>query len=136
MKNITVDIVAGIISVSSSFYKKASVAGTPEYNQLMAVRAQNAGFQTVVRRFKTNKTQDRYKGLTYEFMREYLARVKDADGMKELENMINISKCHSAGFRYPVIKSWFLKRYPEIESFGAAPDEAMITDLPATGTEG
>ena len=136
MKNITVDVIAGVITVSSAFLKKASAVGSAEYNQLMAVRAQNDGFRIVVRQFKTNRKQDRYKGLTYEFMREYIARIGDADGMKELENKINISKCHSAGFSYPVIKSWFLKRYPEIDSFGVDSEDDNLTDLPATGTEG
>ena len=136
MKNITVNVLAGVISISSAFLKKASVVGTYEYNQLMTVRAENPGFRMEVRQFKTNRKQDRYKGLTYEFMREYIARVGDADGMKELENKIDISKCHSAGFSYPVIKSWFLKRYPEIDSFGVDSEDDNLTDLPATGTEG
>ena len=29
-----------------------------------------------------------------------------------------ISECHSKSFRYPVIKSWFLERFPEIKTFG------------------
>lgn len=29
-----------------------------------------------------------------------------------------IAACHSQAFRYPVIKKWFLAKYPEIENFG------------------
>ena len=29
-----------------------------------------------------------------------------------------IAACHSQAFRYPVIKKWFLAKYPEIEDFG------------------
>jgi hypothetical protein len=32
--------------------------------------------------------------------------------------MILVSQCHSKAFRYPVIKKWFLKKYPEIVKFG------------------
>lgn len=37
--------------------------------------------------------------------------------------MILISKCHSKAFRYPVIKAWFLDRYPEIKMFGLDVEE-------------
>ena len=37
--------------------------------------------------------------------------------------MINISKCHSACKRYPVIKQWFLATYPNIADFGKEKDE-------------
>ena len=56
-----------------------------------------------------------------------------------------ISQCHSKGFRYPVIKSWFLERFPEIKEFGveedagnqeaateAAIDNNNITELPVS----
>ena len=32
--------------------------------------------------------------------------------------LLGLSECHSKPFRYPVIKSWFLAKYPEIATFG------------------
>ena len=29
-----------------------------------------------------------------------------------------IAECHSKAFRYPVIKAWFLDKYPEVKNFG------------------
>ena len=77
-----------------------------------------------------------------------------------LEYLINISKSHSKCKRYSTVKSWFLKRYPDVEIFGMD-DEKLdehvaeliekhnqkkelaqeentdnVVDLPATGTEG
>ena len=42
-----------------------------------------------------------------------------------------ISKCHSQAFRYPVVKSWFLERYPEIMEFGLKEkEEKVILQMP------
>lgn len=68
MKNITVNVLAGVISVSSAFLKKASVVGTPEYNQLMTVRAENPSFRMEIRQFKTNRKQDRYTMKLYDIL--------------------------------------------------------------------
>ena len=38
--------------------------------------------------------------------------------LNEFEEMRVIAACHSQAFRYPVIKKWFLAKYPEIENFG------------------
>jgi hypothetical protein len=59
-------------------------------------------------------------------MRTYITNhepkeTKDAVS-KELEDMIEISKCHS--IRYPTIKKWFLAKYPEVAGFGVAVEKA------------
>lgn len=42
-----------------------------------------------------------------------------------------VSKCHSQAFRYPVVKSWFLERYPEIMEFGLKEkEENVILQMP------
>lgn len=50
-------------------------------------------------------------------------------------DMIFISKCHSQAKRYPVIKNWFLDKYPEVKKFGISNEENKVTDLPATTQE-
>ena len=69
-----------------------------------------------------------YKGLTYEYMEDYIqthepAATVDAV-LDEFEEIRLISSCHSKAFRYPVIKSWFLELYPEIAQFGLKNEEA------------
>jgi len=113
------------IILSSAFQKKAFTVGTQEYNALQAVRQNHPGFALVVRQFKTNTKQERYRGLTYPFMREHIA-AHEADPkpvLDELEEMIGISKCHSVGKRYPTIKAWFLRRYPDLAEFGMNEEE-------------
>ena len=130
MKALVVDYANGVISLSSAFEKKAFTPGTTEYAQLMAVRSDFPGFRLATRQFKTNTKQDRYKGLTYNGMREY---IRKAEGDKAdsvlvgFEALIDISKCHSNCRRYSTVKEWFLKRYPEIKEFGM--DEAKMSEF-------
>ena len=113
------------IVLSSAFAKKCFTPGSVEYTQLQAVRADYPDFALVTREFKTNTAQEHYRGLTYDFMREYIGtHEKDAKVvLAELEEMIGISKAHSLHKRYPTIKAWFLERYPAIAEFGMTKSE-------------
>ena len=110
------------IVLSSAFVKRAFTPGTEEYRQLQAVRNDYPDFVLKTRQFKTNTKQERYRGLNYDFMRDYIRKHEPKETaqsvLDELEDQIGISKCHSVGKRYPTIKAWFLKRYPEIAEFG------------------
>lgn len=124
------------IILSSAFEKRAFTPGTVEYDQLQAVRKDFPDFALVTRKFKTNTKQEHYRGLNYEFMRDYI-KSHEADPkpvLHELDEQIGISKCHSRNKRYPSIKAWFLERYPEIAKFGM-PKQENVTQLPATDKE-
>ena len=126
MKNMTIDPATSTIALSSAFKKKAFTPGTTEYAEFMAVRREFPDYKLAVREFKTNTKQDRYKGLTYAFMREYIAKVEGENAQPVLDGldyMIDISKCHSTCKRYPVVKKWFLNRYPDVETFGMTDEE-------------
>ena len=126
MKNMTIDPTTSTIALSSAFKKKAFTPGTTEYAEFMAVRREFPDYKLAVREFKTNTKQDRYKGLTYAFMREYIAKVEGENAQPVLDGldyMIDISKCHSTCKRYPVVKKWFLNRYPDVETFGMTDEE-------------
>ena len=121
MKPIYVDYEHSEISISSAFKKKAFTPGSAEYKKLNAVRADYPSFSIVVREFKTNTEQDRYKGLTYDYMRWHIEtndKEHSAVNLSALDKMIGNSKCHSLNKSYPSIKKWFLETYPEIAEFG------------------
>ena len=144
------------IIMSSAFEKKARKFGSPEYKMLQEARRDNPGYVEVIRQFKTNKKQDRYAGLTYDYMRWYISTVENEEDasaiLTGLEHLINISKSHSKCKRYPTVKSWFLKRYPDVEIFGVDDEklnehianviekrkqkESNVSQFPATGTDG
>lgn len=160
MKNITVDHINANIIVSSAFMKKIENPSSAEYAQLQAVRRDYPEFVLTVRQFKKNTKQERYRGLTYAYMREYIKAHESKENVEAVlvvfDEKINTSKGHSTSRRYPVIKEWFLKRYPEFTEFGMTEEElekwrnkqesadsrenvtefSSPEDLPATGTEG
>lgn len=146
MRNIVVDYKKSVISLSSAFEKRAFIPGTDEYKQLQAVRADFPEFRLVTRQFKTNTKQERYRGLNYDYMRDYISKHEEDPKpvLAALEEMIGVSKCHSLGKRYPEIKKWFLERYPAVAEFGTSPSKAEekaeetsdnVTNLPAPGDE-
>ena len=55
-------------------------------------------------------------------MKEYIKRFEPVETrdavLKELDDKLFISECHSKAYRYPEIKNWFLKKYPEIVNYG------------------
>lgn len=127
MTAIRINYAESKIILSSAFEKKAFVPGTVEYAQLRTVRNDYPDFALVTRKFKTNTAQEHYRGLTYDFMREYIgSHEKDAKVvLAELEEMIGISKAHSLHKRYPTIKAWFLERYPAVAEFGMGKSEDL-----------
>ena len=129
MKNIVVDYRNGLITLSSAFERKAFTPGTAEYAQLLEVRHEFPDFRLETRQFKTNTAQDRYKGLTYEYMRWYIGEVESKElapaVLEGLESMIRNSLGHSTGKRYPTIKKWFLTRYPEFAEFGMSEEQVQ-----------
>ena len=93
------------------------------------------GYVEEIHQFKTNTKQDRYKGLTYDYMRWYISIVESKEDalavLAGLEYLINISKGHSMCKRYSTVKSWFLKRYPDVEIFGKNEDKTTLEELVA-----
>lgn len=105
------------IVMDKAFAKNADIVGTAEYNQLQACRRDYPTYSVVRREIKKNPNQEHYKGLTYDFMRWYIQKVEGENApavLETFERLIEVSKCHSIGRRYPVIKARFLACYPEI----------------------
>lgn len=125
---IRLDFDKNLIILNSTFAKKARRIGSPEYNQLQEVHSEFSTFKVVQHQIKKKPDQEHYKGLTYDYMRAYIAETVGKDNaadeereaaVKEaldvLESKILISKCHSNTQRYPAIRKWFLATYPEVK---------------------
>ena len=129
MKAISVDYRSRVITLSSAFERKAFTPGTFEYAQLMEVRHEFPDFRLDTRQFKTNTKQDRYKGLTYDYMRNFIKNVEGEKApavLEGLESMIDISRGHSTCKRYPLVKKWFLNRYPAFAEFGMNEEQVQM----------
>lgn len=122
MKSLTVNFENETIVMTRKFATAAKDPYTNEYRKLQEVRSAYPTFRVKNHTIKRNPNKECYKGLTYDYMREYIrsheAKANVESALAELEDMIYISKCHSNGFRYPTIKKWFLEKYNEVAEFG------------------
>lgn len=128
MKDIRIDFEQRTITMTRKFAAAASDPFTDEFRKLQEVRSAYPNFQVKRHTIKKNPNKECYRGLTYDYMREYIkthepkANVESA--LAELEDLIFISKCHSKGFRYPTIKKWFLDKYKDVAEFGTEISES------------
>lgn len=144
MKNILkIDHVHCTIIMDRTFAKNAENTMSAEYAHLQSVRRDYPNYTVARRQIKKNPNKECYKGLTYAYMEAYIASHEDDENrklvLKEFAELRLIAQCHSKAHRYPVIKQWFLDKYPEIATFGmsAAEDEDVassnsekVVDLP------
>lgn len=112
------------IVMDRTFAKFAENTRSEEYSHLQQVRRDYPDYGVTTRTIKRNSEKETYKGLTYEYMEEYILRheseEKQLEVIKEFHELRTISKCHKQGLRYPTIKKWFLEKYPEIVDFSIA----------------
>lgn len=111
-----------IIEVNATFAREMQNPMSDEYALLQKVKTENTNFGVRIRKIKSNPRKDSYKGLTYGWMRNYIA-THEAECVVEqklayFDEMVCISKCHSNSLRYPTIKKWFLAEYPNVAKFG------------------
>ena len=129
MKNaLTINFEKSQIVMTKLFAKKCTDTRSEEYAHLQSVRKDYPTFVVITREIKKNPNKRVYKGLTYDYMRDYIllhtAPEEEVEAIAEFEELLLISKCQQQSLRYPTIKKWFLKKYPEIEYFGM--DETLV----------
>ena len=123
------------IEMNKIFAKMIENPQSDEYALLQKIRQDYPVYKVRVRQIKKNSTKETYKGLTYEYMRNYIIThpkgIKKNDEGKDLNVLLEkfeelklISQCQAKSRRYPVIKNWFLAQYPEIAKFGMDADAA------------
>ena len=108
--------------------KAAGKPNTTEYNALLDLMKNFPGFQMEIVK-STAKKVDRFKGLDYDYMENYIKshnselleifyelRGLDEDGKK-------VSMAASA--TYGEVKMWFLTQFPEIEKMGENVDKII-----------
>lgn len=135
MKNtLRFDHDARCIVMDRTFYKNSSNIRFEEYAMLQRARQDYPTYTPVIKRIKRNPNKETYRGLTYAYMERYIESHDNAEEMMaHYRELRLISECHGKARRYPAIKKWFLKQYPEVEKFGMeeSDDEAAT----ATGTK-
>ena len=126
MKNVLkVDFQKKSIIMDRTFAKNCADTRSEEYAHLQRVRADYPTFTVSTRSCKPNPEKESYKGLTHEG-KDTVLEVLD-----EYNELRLIAECHSKSRRYPVIKRWFLAKYPEIVEFGLLKVQPAIPQKPA-----
>ena len=135
MKNtLRFDHNARCIVMDRTFYKNSSNIRFEEYAMLQRARQDYPTYTPVIKHIKRNPDKETYKGLTYAYMERYINSHANADEiMAEYNELRLISECHCKARRYPKIKKWFLKKYPEVEKFGT--EESNNETISETGAK-
>lgn len=127
MNGIKIDFVNEKAVMTRAFAKKASDPKSMEYAQLMELKQNFPNIHILSHTIKKNPSKESYKGLTYEYMKKYIALHEEGDDydavMNEFNENLLLAECHSAKHRYPTIKAWFLNKYPQIAEFGIEKEE-------------
>lgn len=110
------------IEMTKAEAAKAGKMGTDKYNELAALMERFPNFEIAI--VKTNtKSVDHLKGLTYEYMENYikahnealLAEFYEFCGKDEKGKKLQFG----VKFSYGEVRMWFLEQFPEIENFDA-----------------
>ena len=105
MTNITINHRNASIEMSKATAKATSVYGSPEYNDLIAVRKEFPSYRLVIK--TANRTVNGFKGMNYAFMEEYISKHDNADA-----RLSDFQKLRDSDLTYSEIKQWFLNTYP------------------------
>lgn len=107
------------IVMDRTFAKFYCDTTSEEYKHLQSVRADYPNFSVVRRRIRKNTKQEHYAGLDYAYMEAYIRKYESEETvetvLEEFEELKFVSKCHSRHRRYPVIRKWFLDKYPKVD---------------------
>lgn len=106
-QNVTVDHIEKTITFSKAFYKKASNPKTAEYRLLRTAINENPTYKVD---FKTADKKT-YKGLNIAKMKAYIeTQPNSEENLKSLDRVIEVAE--TKGSKYPLIKKWFLEKFP------------------------
>ena len=111
-----------VIEMSKAFDKASSNPHSSEYALLQRVRHDYPDYRLVIRKPKSSKPQERYPGLTYEYMQSYImthgTQEEIVENLKIFGEYRLLSYCHSKARSFAFIRSWFLEAYPEVKKYG------------------
>lgn len=110
------------IEMTKKFAKAASKFGTDEYMNLQIARKDYPNYKVVTVSRKSATKKDSYKGLTYEYMENYIKTHDDGKTIMAEYLMLrglsdeakeNLVEAHS----YSEMKKWFLNKFSAIREF-------------------
>ena len=115
-QNVKINFDNNTIEITKAFSKRASNPMTKEFEELMELQNKLPEFKVVVRTTTRKVKRDYLKGLTYEFMRQYIERHDDENNsnMVEFKKRTVKNDDNVMTDSYGEVRKWFLEVYPEI----------------------
>ena len=126
------------IEMSKKEAKAAGKIGTPEFEELKSYMKEYPNFEILIKAPAKRKVE--FRGLTYEYMKNYIKKHGDEDGkiMAEFNDLIALDKKnkvegaeHLEAAGYLDVKKWFLKKFPEIKQYKENHDKKVQEILAA-----
>lgn len=112
IKGIRIDNINSIIVMNYKFAAAAEKFGTPEYNLLRDIKADNPYMRTEVRAGRKRTTCNASKRLTYENMKTYIRVQKNSkELLAAFENAVQESKPQPSPYAF--VRDWFVKQFPD-----------------------
>ena len=113
------------LTISASFAKKASKAGTPEYNVILTLRRDFPGLT-----IRQEEKREGKKNISFAQMKDFISLHHDAKKLSdEFEKVKKLSRVQPMPYRY--VKTWFENRFPYYADQPTFDAEGYIID-PAT----
>lgn len=111
--NIRFDFITNTLTVSKGFYDEACKYGTDENAELKRVMEDYPNMRVAVRSTRSGSRQQESKGLTYRYMRKFIA-IMDRNNLSVFEQTILYYEtlCEESSQVYQSVKGWFLENYP------------------------
>lgn len=112
------------IEMSKKEAKAAGKIGTPEFEELKNYMAMYPGYEVQIKAPAKRKVE--FRGLTYEYMKNYILKHDNENGeiMAEFRELIAQDKKdkvegaeHLEATGYLDVKKWFLAKFPEIKRY-------------------
>ena len=112
------------IEMSKKEAKAAGKIGTPEFEELKNYMKEYPNFEILIKAPAKRKVE--FRGLNYEYMKNYIKKNDDEDGtiMAEFNALIAQDKKnkvegaeHLEAAGYLDVKKWFLAKFPEIKEY-------------------
>ena len=109
------------IEMTKKFAKAASHYGSKEYNDLQGARRDYPNYTVITKKAPAKRT-DANKGLTYEFMEQYIQKHgvegKTISAYEDLRGMsADAREMGRRSASYAEVKTWFFEQFPEFAAF-------------------
>lgn len=111
--NIKIDYSANTIIVTKGFLEEAQCFGTEEYETLKKIREDYPAMRVVTRSIKNRSKKSDTKGITYKYMRMFIATMDSENLITFEKTIVHFEKqIESKTKVFQCVRDWFLENYP------------------------